>query len=120
MEKWLRNCPVCNSEIVYSSKYTMQSAENKKSLCKICSQKGKKVSDETKKKLSNRGSVFQKEYQKFSENLLLKKLKKLDLKLLMKLLLLRKKLGLFSEEQADFEVVWVTMPKISVKFYYFL
>jgi hypothetical protein len=41
MEKiFIRICPRCEREIVYSNKYTMQSAEIKKSICKSCSQKG--------------------------------------------------------------------------------
>lgn len=57
MENWNRICPKCRQEIVYSNKYTMQSAESKKSVCKSCSQRGKK------KKIKNyKGSVFQKSF----------------------------------------------------------
>jgi len=32
MEKFYRNCPICNNLIIYTSKYNMKYAENNKSI----------------------------------------------------------------------------------------
>jgi len=55
-----RNCPKCNTELVYSNKYGMRAAEKKGSVCNKCSQQGenhpwygKTIPDSMRKSISN-------------------------------------------------------------------
>jgi hypothetical protein len=51
-----RNCPRCNSIINYSNSRSFKEASRKNSICKSCSKKGIKFSDEHRKKLSESAS----------------------------------------------------------------
>jgi hypothetical protein len=53
MNKFIRNCPVCNKELIYSNKYSFQSAEIKKSKCRSCGIK-QTITEERQKQMSNR------------------------------------------------------------------
>lgn len=55
--KWIRQCPSCNVEILYSNKYNLQNAELAKKKCKSCMQKGIRKNFKPGKL-----SVFQKEF----------------------------------------------------------
>jgi len=49
---YTRHCPACSKEITYKSKDHRDRAEKKGSRCKVCSQKGRKLSAEHRAKLS--------------------------------------------------------------------
>ena len=56
-ENYIRKCPSCETELVYKTKGSMNSAEIKNGKCKSCAQSGI-----SKKPSKPRGSVFQKEF----------------------------------------------------------
>jgi len=51
VDEYKRVCPECNKEILYSLMDNLKRAEKANSVCKSCSKKGKKFSDEHKEKL---------------------------------------------------------------------
>jgi hypothetical protein len=53
MSKYTRNCPLCNKELTYSSKYNYQKAKLKKSKCKSCGIK-ESITDERREKMRDR------------------------------------------------------------------
>ncbi len=79
MEKWIRNCPACKTELIYKSKGSMNSAETAKRKCKSCAQTGI-----TKKPKIPRGSVFQKAFwikKGFLEDIAIQKVKEIQSKI---------------------------------------
>jgi hypothetical protein len=56
MDKFVRNCPSCKSEIFYTSKNNRYSAEKKESKCKKCSTKETANRKDVKEKISKRMS----------------------------------------------------------------
>ncbi|KKK44494.1 hypothetical protein LCGC14_3167030 [marine sediment metagenome] len=69
--KNLRNCPECGVTLHYSRKYGLRRAIKNKSVCNSCAQKGKMVSDEAKRKISEarKGKKHSEERKrKMSEN----------------------------------------------------
>jgi hypothetical protein len=48
----VRNCPKCNKEIRHSDEYSRNYASEINRLCRSCAQIGRKLSDESKKKMS--------------------------------------------------------------------
>jgi hypothetical protein len=53
MSPFIRKCPMCGCEILYTNKYNMLNAEKKQSRCKSCGIKSV-ITDEIKKKMSER------------------------------------------------------------------
>ncbi len=53
MSEYTRNCPLCNKELTYSSKYNYQKAKLKKSKCKSCGIK-ESITDERREKMRDR------------------------------------------------------------------
>ena len=62
---WTRDCPDCGKEMSYSVKSCLNRANRTGSSCHSCSKKGKTLSEETRRKLSERKKGIKK--QPFSE-----------------------------------------------------
>jgi len=58
--EWKRNCPSCDTEITYSTKYVKKRAENINAKCKSCAKMGENN--------NNYGKIFSTEYRKNMSN----------------------------------------------------
>lgn len=69
--KYERRCPLCDKKLLYSTKYTLKSAEKKNSVCVSCRNIGRKLSDASILKMrDSQKKLWTDDYRKkFSDNM---------------------------------------------------